>query len=47
MKTDVFKGRDFISELEYTKEELETILDVAFQLKRDYAMKRPHRLLEG
>ena len=47
VKTEVFKGRDFISELEYTKEELETILDVAFQLKRDYAMKRPHRLLEG
>lgn len=47
MKTEVFKGRDFITDLEYTKEELETILDLAFELKRKRATGEPHKLLDG
>jgi len=47
MKTEGFKGRDFITDLDYTKEELETILDVAFDLKRKRAIGEPHKLLDG
>ena len=47
MKTESFRGRDWITDLDYTKEELETILEVAFDLKRKRAVGEPHRLLEG
>ena len=48
MKTETFRGRDFLSELDYTREEVETILDVAFDLKRRYATGEPHdHLLKG
>ncbi|MCL4458482.1 MAG: N-acetylornithine carbamoyltransferase [Chloroflexi bacterium] len=48
MKTDSFKGRDWITDLEYTKEELETILEVAFDLKRRYATGELHNhILKG
>lgn len=46
MKTDL-RGRDFVTLMEYTREELETILDVAFDLKRQNAMGQKHPLLEG
>jgi N-acetylornithine carbamoyltransferase len=46
MKTDSFKGRDWITDLEYTKEELETILQVAFDLKRKFAVDEPHEFLK-
>jgi len=38
MKTTTFKGRDFLAETDFTREEIETILDVALELKRDRAM---------
>ena len=41
------KGRDLITLRDYTREDLETILDVAFDLKRKLAMGEPHRFLEG
>jgi N-acetylornithine carbamoyltransferase len=47
MKTETFRGRDWITDLDYTKEELETILDLAMDLKRKRATGEPHRLLEG
>jgi len=34
MKTDSFRGRDFLTLLDWSKEEVETILDVALDLKR-------------
>jgi N-acetylornithine carbamoyltransferase len=38
MKTNHFRGRDWIdAELDYTKEEWETLLDVALELKRGFA----------
>lgn len=46
MKTNL-KGRDFLCELDFTKEEIDTILDVAIELKRKFALGEPHRLLEG
>ena len=32
-----FRGRDFIGDLDFTKEEVETVLDVAWDLKRKRA----------
>lgn len=40
MKTQLF-GKDFISEQDWTKEELETALDVAVDLKRKFLLKEP------
>jgi len=45
--THGFRGRDFITLLDYSPEEVETLLDVALDLKRRYATGEPHRLLEG
>lgn len=42
MKTETFKGKDFITLLDWTKEEIETILDVSFDLKRRYATGELH-----
>ena len=40
-----FRGRDFIGDLDFTKEEVETVLDVAWDLKRKRALNEPHALL--
>ena len=37
-----FRGRDFIGDLDFTKEEVETVLDVAWDLKRKRALGEPH-----
>ena len=37
--------RDFIGDLDFSKEEVETILDVAWDLKRKRALKEPHAYL--
>lgn len=44
MKTNFF-GRDFIGDLDFSKEEVETVLDVAFDLKRKRALNEPHPIL--
>lgn len=44
MQTDL-RGRDLISTQEWTKEEIETLLDVAWDLKRKRATGEPHALL--
>jgi ornithine carbamoyltransferase len=38
-------GRDLIGDLDFSKEEVETILDVAFDLKRKRALNEPHPYL--
>ena len=45
MKTNL-RGRDFISTQEWTKEELETVLNLAFDLKMKWGLDLPTRLLE-
>ena len=40
-----FRGRDFIGDLDFTKEEVETVLDVAWDLKRKRALGISHALL--
>ena len=42
MKTDTFRGRDYLCELDYTREEIDTILDVALDFKRRRAIGEPH-----
>ncbi len=44
MQTNL-RGRDLITTQEWTKEELETVFDVAFRLKRERALGIPHPLL--
>ena len=44
MQTDL-RGRDYISDMDFSKEEIETVMDVAFKLKRDRALGIPHPLL--
>ena len=44
MQTDL-RGRDLIGDLDFSKEEVETILDVAFDLKRKRALGEPHPYL--
>lgn len=44
MQSDL-RGRDVIDLSEWTKDEIETLLDVAFELKRDRALGRPHPYL--
>jgi ornithine carbamoyltransferase len=39
------RGRDLITLQEWTKDEIDTLLDVAFALKRDRALGRPHPYL--
>ena len=38
-------GRDLISDLDFSKEEVETVLEVAFDLKRKRALNEPHAYL--
>ena len=38
-------GRDLIGDLDFSKEEVETVLDVAFDLKRKRALNDPHAYL--
>ena len=44
MQTDL-RGRDFIGDLDFSKEEVETVLDVAWDLKRMRALGEPHPYL--
>ncbi len=40
------RGRDFLTLMDFDREEIETILDTAFDLKRKWIRGEPHRLLE-
>ena len=40
-----FRGRDFIGDLDFTKEEVETVLEVAWDLKKKRALGEPHPYL--
>src|SRR5438067_11375167 len=44
MQTNL-RGRDFISDMDFSKEEVETVLDVAWDLKRKRALGEPHPYL--
>jgi len=42
-----FRGKDFITTQEWSEEELETVFEVALDLKRKFAMGEPHEYLRG
>src|SRR4030065_213888 len=44
MQTDL-RNRDLIGDLDFSKEEVETVMDVAFELKRKRALNEPHAYL--
>ena len=44
MQTNL-RGRDLIGDLDFSREEVETVLDVAFDLKRRRALNEPHAYL--
>ena len=44
MQSDL-RNRDLIGDLDFSKEEVETVLDVAFDLKRKRALGEPHAYL--
>jgi N-acetylornithine carbamoyltransferase len=44
MQTDL-RGRDLIGDLDFSKEEVETVLNVAFDLKQKRALSEPHAYL--
>ena len=44
MQTNL-RGRDLICDLDFSKEEVETVLDVAWDLKRKRALGEPHAYL--
>ncbi|HUU02341.1 MAG TPA: N-acetylornithine carbamoyltransferase [Myxococcota bacterium] len=46
MRTDTFRKRDFLTLLDYSREEVDTILEVALDLKRKRATGEKHHLLE-
>lgn len=47
MKTDSMRGRDLLTIFDFSREEVETILDVAADLKRRFALREPHKLLDS
>ena len=47
MKTQNFKGRDFLTLLDYTPEEVQTILDVALNLKMKRLLGESHKILDS
>ncbi|MEW6081199.1 MAG: ornithine carbamoyltransferase [Bacillota bacterium] len=44
---DRFRGRDFLTLMDFTKEEITYILDTAADLKRQWTRREPHELLRG
>lgn len=42
----MLRGKDWIETVDWSKEELETVLDVAGDLKKRFALGEPHRLLQ-
>jgi ornithine carbamoyltransferase len=47
MNSDNFLGRDFLTWMDYSKEELIAILDAAKELKKKHREGEPHELLRG
>lgn len=48
MKTETFRGRDFITDMEWSREEIDQILDLALNLKQRFAIGEPHdHILRG
>ncbi|MDI6825292.1 MAG: ornithine carbamoyltransferase [Bacillota bacterium] len=44
---DHFRGRDFLTLMDYTREEIEYLLETAADFKRKWARREPHEYLRG
>ncbi|UCF10865.1 MAG: ornithine carbamoyltransferase, partial [Candidatus Bipolaricaulota bacterium] len=47
MSNTTLRGRDFITWLDFSRDEIEAMLDAAHDLKRKFIRREPHRVLEG
>ncbi|MGC9530494.1 MAG: N-acetylornithine carbamoyltransferase [Candidatus Bipolaricaulaceae bacterium] len=47
MSNTSLRGRDFITWREFTRDEIEAMLDTAHDLKRKHIRREPHKLLDG
>jgi len=47
MVETMLRGRDWINTQEWTKDELDTVIDVSLDLKKKFALGEPHELLKG
>jgi ornithine carbamoyltransferase len=44
---DKFRGKDFLSLMDFTQEEIMDMIDVSYDLKKKWATKEPHEYLRG
>lgn len=47
MSSTTLRGRDFITWLDFSRDEIEAMLDTAHDLKRKFIRREPHKVLEG
>jgi ornithine carbamoyltransferase len=47
MSSTTLRGRDFITWLEFSRDEIDAMLDAAHDLKRKFIRREPHRVLDG
>jgi ornithine carbamoyltransferase len=47
MSSTTLRGRDFITWLDFERDEIEAMLDAAHDLKRKFIRREPHKVLEG
>ncbi|MBN1858188.1 N-acetylornithine carbamoyltransferase [Candidatus Bipolaricaulota bacterium] len=47
MSSTTLRGRDFFTWLDFTRDEIEAMLDTAHDLKRKFIRREPHRVLDG
>jgi len=47
MSNTTLRGRDFITWLEFERDEIDAMLDAAHELKRKFIRREPHRVLDG
>jgi len=47
MSMTSLRGRDFLTWLDFTRDEIEAMLDTAHELKRKQIRREPHRILDG
>ena len=47
MSSTTLRGRDFITWLDFTRDEIEAMLDTAHDLKKKFIRREPHKVLDG
>ncbi|MGD9675924.1 MAG: ornithine carbamoyltransferase, partial [Candidatus Bipolaricaulia bacterium] len=47
MSNTTLRGRDFITWLEFSRDEIDAMLDAAHDMKRKFIRHEPHKILDG